>query len=376
MSAHVTAKGAASVAFMLLVAGLMPLLAGCGQLRSIDERAMVTGVAIDRGEEPGTVQVMLQWYHGGEPAQASTGGGGGGGASVLLANRSAKGTGIADAVAAIQARTDRQFNFGVTEIILVSEDLAREGVAPYLDYLWRKPEFSQLAQIIVVRGKASEMLEAGGPSGTAFRLYQYMSTARAAAAGSVPIPFWRFLALSYAKVQDPWAPLLTLDKGHFASVGTAVFQGDRMTGALGRSQTAGLSWILHVAGYQDITTAAPGSGAPLSLHVQSTSVQQSVDQQGIAHLRLVLSTQVQEGYRVNLSMEDLRGLESVAAQTALSDVQSTIRDLQAAGSDVVGFGERLRERSPRATENWIASFARLPVAVEVTVHIRAGGRAA
>ncbi len=371
-----TAQGAARVALLLLAANLLPLLAGCGQLRSIDERAMVTGVALDRGEKPGTVQVMLQWYHGGEPAQASTGGGGGGAASVLLANRAGEGTGIADAVGAIQSRTDRQFNFGVTQVILVSEELAHEGVAPYLDYLWRKPEFSQLAQIIVVQGKASKMLEAGGPSGTAFRLYQYSLTARAAAAGSVPIPFWRFLSLSYAKVQDPWAPLLALEKGHFASVGTAVFRGDRMTGALGRSQTACLSWILHVAGFQDITTAVPGSGVPLSLHVQSTSVRQSIDQQGIAHLRLVLGTQVQEGYGVNLSTADLQSLEGAAAQTALSDVQSAVQGLQAASSDVVGFGERLRERSPQATENWSASFARMPVAVEVTVHIRTGGRAA
>ena len=281
-----------------------------------------------------------------------------------------------DLVAQTQHGLDRQFNFGVTQIVLVSEELAREGVAPYLDYLWRKPEFSQLAQIIVVQGKASKMLEAGGPSGTAFRLYQYSLTARAAAAGSVPIPFWRFLSLSYAKVQDPWAPLLALEKGHFASVGTAVFRGDRMTGALGRSQTACLSWILHVAGFQDITTAVPGSGVPLSLHVQSTSVRQSIDQQGIAHLRLVLGTQVQEGYGVNLSTADLQSLEGAAAQTALSDVQSAIQGMQAASSDVVGFGERLRERSPQATENWSASFARMPVAVEVTVHLRTGGRAA
>lgn len=360
----------------LLALCFVSLLSGCGQLRSIDERALVTGIAVDRGKEPSTVEVMLQWYHGGEPAQASTGGGGGA-TSVLLANRSASGHGVADAVAMLQSRTDRQFNFGVAQVVLISEDLAREGVAQYLDYLWRKAEFPQIAHVIVVRGKASEMLESGGPSGTAFRLYQYTLTSRSAGAGSIPIPFWRFLALSYSGTQDAWTPLIALEKGHFASVGTAVFQGDRMTGALGKAETAALSWTLHAGGFQDISAVIPGSGAPLSLHVQTASVRRWIDSQGVGHLRFVLRTQLQEGYRVNLYTQDPSALEIIAAQAALLDVTSAVKDLQSARSDVIGFGEWLRERRPpQATSDWAASFARLPVVVEVAVHIHASGSAA
>lgn len=360
----------------LLALCCVNLLSGCGQLRSIDERALITGIAMDRGKEPGTVEVMLQWYHGGEPAQASTGGGGGG-TSVLLANRGGVGRGVADAVGLIQSRTDRQFNFGVTQVVLVSEDLAREGLTRYLDYLWRKPEFPQLAHVIVVRGKAGEMLESGGPSGTAFRLYQYTLTARAAAAGTIPIPFWRFLALSYSGTEDAWAPLIALEKGHFSGVGTAVFQGDRMTGALGKPETAALSWVLHAGGFEGLSAVIPNSAAPLSLHVQTAAVRRWIDSQGSGHLQLALTTELQEGYRINLFTEGPASLEAAAAEAALVDIRSAVTALQSARSDVMGFGEWLRERSPSdVTSDWANAFARLPVVVDVTVRIHASGGAA
>ena len=344
------------------------LTAGCGQLRSVDSRAMVTGVALDAGPKPGSVRVMLQWYHVSNPAAAS-----GNSPSVLLASREAPGAGVAAAVAAIQADTDRQISFGETQVVLVSDRLARLGVARYLDYFVRKASISQVAQVVVIHGSASTFLKEGEKSGTAFAIYEYMATARSVSSSMVPIPMWRFLGLAYSSREAAWAPLMELKGQHFAGAGTALFQGDRMVGSLSLRQTVAFSWVRHVSALGDIEASLP-DGAPLALRVRGASAHRSIDSRGMGHIDLSLTAEIQEGAGVHLSSSGQAPVEAIAAHAALAEVRSMVEAAQRAGSDVLDLGEWQRERSAHVTADWPSSFRRLPITLRVTVHVQGGGR--
>jgi hypothetical protein len=57
-------------------------------------------------------------------------------------------------------------------------------------------------------------------------------------------------------------------------------------------------------------------------------------------------------------------------------VRAVLDRLQAAGSDVLGLGERLRERDPAAVRDWPRSLRRMRIELRVRVRIVPGGRQA
>jgi hypothetical protein len=357
---------------------------GCTQLLSINEDALVVGMGLDAGPGRGQVTTTLQWPHHGPPGGSSGGGalggggGGGGGGGSQLLTLGATAPDVAAAVSRVRAETDQRVTFFVTDLVVLGQDLARRGAAEPLDYLWRSGDFPETADVVVARGSAAGLLASPFPGGISVELARRLARAQFTDLGSIPIPIWRFLARTTAAGEAAWAPVFAPTAAGFRAAGTALFAGDRMTGLVSQEETGALGWLLKSGGFGDLVL--PGvtgpDGEPVALRVRARTLRAAAVDATRARLRLDLLAEVSLGWRLLLQSRSPAALEAEAARQATRDVRAVLDRLQAAGSDVLGLGEVLRERDPAAVRDWPRSFRRMRIALQVRVRIVTGGRGA
>lgn len=130
---------------------------GCWDLRDIDQRSIVLGVAFDQTEENAEMMMtleipLLMTINGENGANEET--------SVLL---STTGKTPAQMATHFERRNWRQLFFGHTKIVLISEALAREGIQPFIDFFDRNPHIDRRLNLVIAQGEARTVLEAENP---------------------------------------------------------------------------------------------------------------------------------------------------------------------------------------------------------------------
>ena len=364
----------------LAVALALPL-AGCTQLLSVNEQALVVGAALDRGPTAGSVTVTLQWFHAMSTTEGQQGGGGGGtgggagSGGTPLVVRSGTGPDVAAAVQAVQDQAERRVSLAILNAVLLGRGLAAEGAAAPLDFFFRSPEVSELAQVGVVDGSAEDLLAHPPEGSSAFDLARRLEIARASPLGALPIPLWEFLALAATPYRAGWAPLLREGPGgSWQVVGTALFRAGRLVGTLDPEETTTLGWLLGRGGYGDLLLPRlRRDGEAVSLRVRGRRLALSCWSPRAASLSLQLTAEPADGPGLEVASGVPPALAAAATAQATQDVHQLLQALQADDADVLGFGERLRERDPQAAAGWPEAFRRLRVAVQVSVAIRPAG---
>ena len=370
------------IALLLLVVATCAL-SGCTQLLSIGHNGVVMGIALDTG--PGSqVTATIQMYHASGPSQPSGGGGGGGGSGggggqspEQVLNMQGSGVDLSQAIAAIQQQSDVLISLWATNVVLLGSAMAQTNLQAEMNYLLRDADFSLPAQVAVVQGRASTLLiNSSIPQGAAIAVLQQLSYSNLNPMGAVPISFWQFMGRLETPYRAAWAPLLSETSQGYQAAGTALFQGDRMSGALDAQQTWTLGWLLKRGGY-GVLTFKDTQGETVSMNIVRRHLRLQAKSPSAASLDLTLNTKLREGYGLSLASHRLiTALDAQASAAAQSQVRQLVDRLQSAGSDVLGLGELIRQRDPAAVANWPQTFSHLRIGVHVTVDVMPSGRLA
>ena len=137
---------------LLLAMTLLFISSSCWDQRPIEDQAFIIGLALDKGDDPDMIKVTFQI------AQPQ--------AFVTEAKSEESFWNIseeAEDITAAQNQLIRIMNLTPTlehcQIILIGEELAREGLHDYLDFLLRTHEIRRAVRIGVVQGKAKDILD-------------------------------------------------------------------------------------------------------------------------------------------------------------------------------------------------------------------------
>jgi len=364
------------LALCALVAAAAAACSGCTQLLSIGETGVVVGLGVDAGPG-GEVTATADLYHYPNP-----GGGGGGPSSSPLQPvqvfLQGSGPDLAAAVTAIQAQTDVFVDLWSTSALLLGEALAERDVRPALDDLLRSGRFALPTQVAVVEGAAGALLgEASIPGGPSVDISQRLVRAEATDIGSIPIPFWQFMSRVLTPYRAAWAPVVAATAQGYRATGTAVFQGGRLAGMLDPQQTEALGWLLKLGGFPPLSFTRP-DGTLVTLRVIGRRRRIAAEGPGVGVVDVTLNTTPQDAPGLQLlSPQNIQTVEDEAQVAATADLRAMLDRLQSSGSDVLGFGERVRERDPGAVgQDWPSVFARMRIQIEATVRVEPSGRLA
>lgn len=374
------------------------LMAGCWSRREIQELAFIMIVGVDWNEEKEEYDITFQMARPGKVPSPGGGGGGGGGGSeegsfyVTVSARN-----LAEALRELRHFKSRQTFLGHLQAIVVGDEVARRGLGPTLDFLWREVDVRPSIDVMVARGKAGPMV-AAHPAleylpGRGFpHLMERVST-------HSTVPRVTLARLIYAVLQEdlsPMVPLLevreTIGPGGGTApsfrdpeiIGSAIFDQDVLVATLDRAESRGVMWARGEVKRTTLIYPDPGRGGEITvLRIRRGGGGISLEprRSGLprAKVKVLATGDFLQSGRIpeTLSPEMIERLEREAEQVIKREVEAAVAATKAAGSDPIGFGEVLRRSAPevwqRVRGRWDETYPDLPVTVEARVEIKRTG---
>ncbi|WP_158289591.1 Ger(x)C family spore germination protein [Paenibacillus flagellatus] len=143
---------------LLSAALLLPLLlGGCWDRTEVNDIAIVMATGVDKEKDGYRISVIIPLP--GNMGGASGGGGGSGGQAPYTID-SEKGRTLREANARLQSRLSRRLFYAHRKVLLIGEELAKEGLVEVMDITARVAENRLTSYMAVTKGKAYDVLNA------------------------------------------------------------------------------------------------------------------------------------------------------------------------------------------------------------------------
>jgi spore germination protein KC len=382
----------------LLILTTTVLTGGCWDRMEIENIAFVNAIGVDRA---GSGNLLVTFYVVNPDAMSKQGGKG---PPAYVASLEAPTVGLALAKYAEQSA--RQPRYKQLQAIILGEDLARQGVAPVMDYFGRFWGSRLSIPVLVARGKAQDILVKGQTppeklassgieailsqtpslSGTRFSVVLGDVLTNLTRTGMQPvITSLELVPMREATTGGPYGEHGTATSEGSASEenqviackGAGVFREDKLLDFLTPTETRGLLWLQgKVQGGRMVVPAPDGGneGATLAVERESTKIKPVVTADKISYQVKI----AESGYIDSVESPDLavdkRGtidlLEQEQANAIQQEVMQAVSKAKTLQSDFLGLGDKLYRQDPGTWEqvknNWNAAW--LPqVEVDVTV---------
>ncbi|WP_246140898.1 Ger(x)C family spore germination protein [Bacillus marasmi] len=368
-------------------------LSGCNGKREINELALVMAVGLDKGTD-GKVEVSVQIARPAD-SRGQTGAPAGNTGDPIWSAK-ASGDTIFEAIRNLSSFSTRRVFWAHNYIIIINEDLAREGIKDIIDFFTRNPELRMRTWVVVTPNKASNILSTMTGleviSGEAMdKLFRYSNISNLA-------PRTQMLDLQAAFLSESTEPVLARVKliargisnkkpGQEGSVkqielaGAGVFKGDKLVGILNQKETRGLLPFIEKieSGVMAISCPKePNKMVSLELKNYKFKVTPSFKKnQPRFHIRFAGNyTMVEAGCPLSLEDEaQIAKLEKQVEDELTGNINSVVSKAQSEyKADILELGKVFHNRYPSEwkhsiMQRWKDVFQTAPVTVEVSVKI-------
>jgi spore germination protein KC len=375
---------------VLLQITCLLLLTGCWDRIELKELGIVMGVALDQDPDTGeyifTSQVL-------KPSALSTQAPSSDNPVVKVIST---GKTIFEAIMKANQELDRRGFFAHNKIILISEDLAKEGLIKVLDSFQRGKEIRGYVYICIVRNMEAREILASNSTGIepihALHLKKIIENTDYQF-NAAKMNMLRFYKESLGSGIAPVVGVMELKKDnqsnkHIQLSGGAVFKKDQLVGYLNEKETRGYRWgkgevksgALSVHSIVDedrfvsvevkkvkskITPIVKGND--ISFHIQVYGEGIIVEEQSTA-------TWDSNTEKLQSMRKQEKKIEQIFEEEIKMAVEKSQKELQA---DILGFGNRLYKKKPKTWNkikmDWDEIYVDLPFTVSVTFTLNSTG---
>ncbi|KJS72442.1 MAG: hypothetical protein JL56_13005 [Desulfotomaculum sp. BICA1-6] len=392
---------------LLLILGLLSSLGGCWSRKELGDLAIVLAAGVDSapdGQILLTVQIARpSAFGGGDTGQRATG---------AQQNNvwviSQTGDTVYDAQRYLEAKVSRELYWGHTVILVLGEQMARDGIRKVLNFFSRSPDTRETIWVLVSRGAAKEVLNS----------HSQLETTSAQGVGAmvrsgvgVPVMLKDLSMMLASKGTNPVLPLIELtasgspqgpgmaenvpraqhEQAHgtqthaeITITGTGVFKDDRLVGWLDMMESRGMLWLRDEMEEGEITVPSPTEpGKHFSVRIDraTTEVEPYYDGQNIwFDVKMRMDGELWE----QQSMEKITEPQIFAAleKSLARRIEQKSRDVlekarQVYGVDIFGFGDAWHRKYPNEwpalKDRWDEEFTAADVHISVEAHIRRTG---
>lgn len=376
---------------------LLPLLSGCWNQKELTDLAFVMAMGIDKGKDK-KFDVSFQLVN---PGNVSAGQSGGGQGLPIAVYRSSGDT-LTEAARNATKKVSRRLYYAHTNVVVISEAVAKESLLYVLDALDRDPEFRTTTEIVIARGSQAEDIvttltildrlpvtkitkqikasEAMLGENASFNIDDFLSGLLSK--GKQPLLNGYRLVGNKPMARKAENIQKTTTDAFLQSDGLAVFNKGTLKGFIKNERARGVLWVLDKVKSTDINIKWEGKKNALVIAPIRSKTMVSVK---FVHEKPVVSVKVEnEGWvseantDIDLDNPDvIAKIEKIVEKEITKQIKLSIKEAQSFKTDILGFGEKVHIANPKLWKklqgNWDEEFSTLQVNVHVDSYIRREG---
>ncbi|MCM3566972.1 Ger(x)C family spore germination protein [Neobacillus mesonae] len=387
------------VLVFILIIFSIPILGGCWNQRELTDLALVLAVGIDKGEGDKKYDVTFQVVVPGNVASGQNGGGGQGPPVVVYES---SGDSITEASRKATKKIPRRLYYAHTSIVVIGEELAREGIYNILDPMDRDPEFRTTTVVIIAKDKRAEDIISILTNLDKLPMNRFIKTLESAEAmlgeniklniddligaitspGKEPVISGFVLEGSPEKGTSPQNISTTRPPAMVSVDGLGVIRGGKLVGWLNNFHVRGAVWLLNkmkgteikfdFEGKKDAVTTTP--------YLSDTDVSVTFKNgKPFANVDIDTAFKLSE-MDTDFDIEDPHKIEELEKKTSdviKKEVEAAIKEAQKYKADIFGFGERIHKSNPKRwkelKDDWDNQFAKMDYKIQVHSYYRESG---
>ncbi|WNQ10407.1 Ger(x)C family spore germination protein [Paenibacillus aurantius] len=382
----------------VLLSLLTPLLTGCWSRRELDMLAISSAFGLDK--EGDRYQVSVQIVNPGAVASKKNGSG-----RAPVVTYRTDGRSVLEAIRRMTTEAPRKIYGAHLRVIVLGENLAKEGIAQALDLLFRDQEVRGDFYIVITKGVSVQtVLQTMTtlepiPANDLFTSLE-MSEKAWAATGSITLDDLVSDIVSKGK-----EPVLTgvqvrgnREKGIskentekarsdaiLAYSGMAAFRKDKLVGWLSENESKGFNYSQGQVRSTLVTVPCPsGEKSPDNMGIQVVRTKRKLKarmENGRPVIDLAIKGDAivsESGCKADLSkLETLAALEQETDKDITEKIEKALTRARKLKTDIFGFGEVIHRSYPAywkgVKDQWDKEFPELPVRVKVDIAIKRTG---
>jgi len=390
MKKHIGKFFKAAICFLCIIS-----LCGCWNSHELDTMGIVMGVALDKAEGTGGVQLTAQLVRPaelGSTTSGNPGGGGGGGGSSggteSFWNVKSTGNTVFSAIRDITNQCSRKLFFPHNEVLIFGKSLAQEGVQKYIDFFERDPETRNGVWVLVAKDSGEDVLNTKAklekiPAAKIAEMVQLQAKVTSQVSA---VTLSDFITRLMSKTAAPVAPMIEVTgEGEEKSVlitGTAVFKEDKLVGTLDKKEGRGLFWVLGEVKSGIIEVEDP-DGDLVALEIIRASGKMTPELRD-GKIKIKISV-VEEGNIGETTGEGdlntteiLAKLEEKKAEVIKNEIFAAFEKAKTLNADIFAFGEAVKQKYPNEfkamEDNWDEIFKTIELEIDIEAKLRLTGR--
>lgn len=351
------------------------LLTGCWDRVELNDVALIRGIGLDQKEDNRievTVEIAIP--------QMQSGGEGGGDQTMI---RTGQGFTIADALEHLKEKIPRKIFWGHSEVIVIGEKLAEEGIRDKIDFFIRHPEPRLRSYVFVTKGEAKDVIALHPPleksSSEVLRelavsqvlmnvtLIELLQMLKGDAAALPMID-----RLPPEEGQDPLQTIAYIKR-------TAVFKQDKMIDSIDDKVTRGVLWLRDEIKEANITVKPEGANGYISMTLIQARTE-LIPKIKDGQWKITVKTMTEDAVILNesnLKLEDpknTKSLEKALEKEIEGRLKVTIDQVQKKmKTDIFGFTHAFEQRYPqkwnKAKDDWEEIFPEVEVAFDIQARV-------
>lgn len=369
----------------LIISLFLFFLTGCWNYQELNDCAIVTGMAIDFNA--GKYEVSLLISNGSKKDEE--------GSSAQIAVSSAEGISVYEAIKNISLSSPKELYISHLSVIVISEEVAKEGMNPILDFLLRDPQSHQNFYLVLAKNtKAKDCLSVLAPLSdypsqniTANIKITEKLQGRITNAG-----FNNFVSKIMQKGNNPVANSLVLvgnakdgvsEEEQEKSISSAytkldtlgLFKNDKLIAWATIDESIGINMLLNDVEMLYFTIPCENSNMVITTNkydlknkVSKEKIDVSIEAEGMIN---------EVGCTINLEdPKTISEYEKKAQEQMLDYTYKALDKAKRLGVDVLGYGNMIYRKYPKyfnSISNWDNSFKNLEVNVKIKFNLQNKG---
>lgn len=356
------------------------LLGGCWSRTEISDLSIVMGVAIEKNDK-GEIGLLTQVV---VPENVGLGSGDGRGNGESYVNIYTDCKYLAEGMVRAGNQSDKEIYLSHNLILLISEEMAKEGIYPQLDYIMRNNELRLNVLLFVTENDIREIMDVKSETFQIPATYiASLGVALGQNSDGTNKDVLEFVTNMLEKSNGSLIPIVTLDKTSEPTslkvTSSAVFKDDKMIGKLSADETRGIMWLTDHIISGEITTELEGNIFSARINSSKTKRKTYIDDNDNVSVRADIEAElfIKRDIYGYITADNIGKVKEAFEEQIKSEIYATLEKMRESGTDVYGFAQDLYRTDFKAWErlkdDWDNIYKNLYVDVNINISMRETG---